>query len=197
MADQYDASWTRALMASSGIAWSATDKSGHMPEQWHEASAEGTPLARLQQLATHKHPDVRAAVARRPDCPIGLLATLAHDRSHDVRCAVASSPRMVLAVAQLLVRDKDSTVLKSLARNDALPLAILQELALSRREDVRHVASRRLDARVHGGDALHLHPDARRELFGSQEQPRELPAELRDRVQPTPPPDAFRPHRLA
>lgn len=197
MADQNDASWTRALMASSGIAWSASDNTGHMPEHWHEASAEGTPLARLQQLATNKHPDVRAAVARRPDCPIGLLATLAHDRSPDVRCAVAASPRMVLAVAQLLMRDKDSTVLKSLARNDALPLAILQELAMSRREDVRHVASRRLDARVHGGDALHLHPDAQRELFGSREQSRELPAELRDRVQPAAAPDAPRQPRLA
>lgn len=178
MEDDHDASWTRALMATSGITFSVSDAPAHLPAEWHEASAVGTPIARLQKLAMHRHPDVRAAVARRLDCPIGVLASLAHDRVTSVRCAVASNPRLVTAVAEQLMRDRDVAVLKSLARNDAVSLTILQALALSRKEDVRHVAARRLDARVHGGDAARLSPRDQAALAGQLEPPPGAPQHI-------------------
>lgn len=187
MTADHDDSWTRALMASSGIALGAGKQQTHPTSDEHEASAADTPLARLQRLAAHKDVSVRAAVARRHDCPIGLLAALAHDRAAEVRCAVAGNPRVVQAVAEHLAADRDAEVLKSLARNDRLPMSVLQRLALHRREEVRHVASRQLDARLHGQDATTINTAAAAELAGYQE-PRQaaIAPELRDRVAPAP-----------
>lgn len=171
-----DSSWTRALMASSGIAVGHDQTPRHESAEWHEASAAGTSLARLQKLATFRDESIRTLVARRVDCPIGLLATLAFDRSSDVRAGVAGNPRITEPVAEHLARDRDPKVVKALARNHAIDLALLQRLAVHRKEDVRRVASRNLDERVYGHDSNAVAP------VQSEVKQSALPAELRDRV---------------
>jgi hypothetical protein len=195
-----DMSWTRALMASSGIAIGHDPAVRHASPEWHEAADADTPLNRLQKLATCKESEVRTVVARRADCPMGILASLAFDHDSDVRAGVAGNPRITEAVSTHLARDRDAKVVKALARNHAIGLALLEGLALHKKDDVRRVASRNLDERIQGAeerggaeaDRL-LAPTA----GGGRSQ---MPLELRDRVEaqvewlPTPP-DAVSPQR--
>lgn len=174
MADFESASWTRALMASTGIAVGHESEHHHASAAWQEANAESTPIRRLQELAIDKDAEVRSSVARRADCPIGLQAALAHDRSQGVRCALAANEHLAAAVSEYLVRDRDSVVLKALARNAAVPEHVLAQLALHKREEVRRLAIRTLmqsDSRTRAAD-----PAASRSLPGS------MPFELQDKV---------------
>jgi hypothetical protein len=177
-----DTSWTRALMASSGIAIGHDQAVRHASPEWHEAADVDTPLNRLQKLATCKESEVRTVVARRADCPMGILASLAFDHDSDVRAGVAGNPRITDAVSSHLARDRDAKVVKALARNHAIGLALLERLALHKKDDVRRVASRNLDERIQGsaerGDTeveQLLEPTA----GGHRLQ---MPFELRDRV---------------
>lgn len=178
VADSSDGSWTRALMASSGISVGHRDMPAHASAELRAAADRSTPLARLQKLAVSGDEEVRAAVARRPDCPLGLLAALAHDRRADVRVAVAGNPRLTDAISHHLRGDRDARVLKALARNDVIAPDVLESLALHRKSEVRRVASREIDARWGTGDAP-----------ASAEKPAPgLPLELRDRVRSSPTP---------
>lgn len=175
-----DTSWTRALMASSGIAIGHDATVRHASPEWHEAAASDTPLHRLQKLATCKEGEVRVLVARRPDCPMGVLASLAFDHDSEVRAAVAGNPRITEAVAAHLARDRAAKVVKALARNHAIALGMLQGLAMHRKDDVRRVAVRNLDERVRGAGGQGGADDAlaiAQKAGGSQ-----MPLELRDRV---------------
>lgn len=173
MAGGDGSSWTRALMASSGVALAHDVGPRHASPEWLEASAPETPLARLQALAGCKEIAVREVVARRLDCPMGLLATLAHDARSEVRAGVAGNPRITQAVAEHLVGDKDPRVLKALSRNHEIPLQLVQRLAAHKKDDVRRVAVRQLHERME----LRA-PDLTQGAGG------DLPAELRDRVAP-------------
>jgi len=178
-----DTSWTRALMASSGIAIGHDATVRHASPEWHEAAASDTPLQRLQKLATCKEGEVRELIARRSDCPMGVLASLAFDHDSAVRAGVAGNPRITDAVAVHLARDRDAKVVKALARNHAIGLAMLEGLAMHKKDDVRRVASRNLDERVHGAEGRDATEDAavrahnRGGPCGSL-----MPLELRDRV---------------
>lgn len=178
-----DSSWTRALMASSGIAIGHDSTPRHASPEWYEAADADTPLHRLQKLATCKERDVRTVIARRADCAMGILATLAFDHDSDVRAGVAGNPRITEAVSTHLARDKDAKVVKALARNHAIDLALLQGLALHKKEDVRRVASRNLDERIHGVDGATTTDESRSlaPSFGQIERS-QMPFELRDRV---------------
>lgn len=188
MGDRQDSSWTRALMASSGIALGHEERPHHESAEWHEAAASDTPLGRLQKLAVSRESAVRYVVARRPDCPMGVLAALAYDSHADVRAGVAGNPRITEAVADHLARDRDATVVKVLARNHAIPLALLERLSLHRKEDVRRVAARHLDERVHGADGTTFVTGAAEALERPEENPAPaFPTELMDRVVPPEP----------
>lgn len=176
MAGGEGSSWTRALMASSGVALGHDDGPRHATPEWLEASDVDTPLARLQQLALCKEIAVREVIARRPDCPMGLLATLAHDSRSEVRAGAAGNPRIAQAVADHLAKDKDPRVVKALARNHAIPLELLQSLSLHKREEVRRVAGRQMSERLARGDTV--------SAFGAASPTNEMPVELRDRVAP-------------
>lgn len=176
-------SWTRALMASSGIAIGHDLTPRHASPEWYEATAADTTLHRVQKLAMCKQRDVRAAIARRIDCPMGVLASLAFDHDGDVRVAVAGNPRITEAVSAHLARDRDANVVKALARNHAIDLAMLQRLALHKKDDVRRVASRNLDERVHGSDGSGRSDESRSLAPSPGEVERStMPLELVDRV---------------
>ncbi len=195
-----DMSWTRALMASSGIAIGHDQGVRHASPEWHEATDADTPLNRLQKLATCKDSEVRTVVARRADCPMGLLASLAFDHDSDVRAGVAGNPRITEAVSTHLARDRDAKVVKALARNHAIGLALLERLTMHKKDDVRRVASRNLDERIQGSEERG-DTDAEQLLAPTAGGDRSrMPLELRDRVAaqvewlPTPP-DAVSPQR--
>ncbi len=176
MAGGDGSSWTRALMASSGVALGHDNGPRHASAEWVEASTQETPLRRLQELASCREIAVREVVARRPDCPMGLLATLAHDARSEVRAGVAGNPRITQAVAEHLVADKDPRVLKALSRNHAIPVGLVQRLASHKKDDVRRVALRQLQERMELGSAA-----------ASSTRGGDLPFELRDRVSPAAP----------
>lgn len=182
-----DSSWTRALMASSGISLGHDAMPRHASPAWHEASSSDTPLHRLQKLATSRERDVRAVIARRPDCPMGILASLAFDHDADIRVAVAGNSRITEAIATHLAKDRDVNVVKALARNHEIDVVLLQNLAKHRKEGVRRVASRNLDERTYGTGADHDRGDTRAagpdSFVGSSQN---MPLELRDRVQAHP-----------
>ncbi|MCB2412954.1 hypothetical protein LGT39_08855 [Demequina sp. TTPB684] len=77
-----------------------------------------TPRTELVQLAAHRDPLVKAAVASRRDCPLASMHALVHE----------SDPR----------------VLEALAANASAPRAVLERLASHRREAIRSLATRRL-----------------------------------------------------
>ncbi len=179
-----DTSWTRALMASSGIAIGQDSTPRHASPEWQEAADADTPMHRVQKLATCKERGVRAVIARRADCPMGVLASLAFDHDSYVRAGVAGNPRITEAVSSHLARDRDTNVVKALARNHAIDLALLQGLALHKKDDVRRVASRNLDERIHGADGTASTEESRSLAPGSREIDRsQMPLELRDRVE--------------
>lgn len=72
----------------------------------------------LVRLASHRKPEVRAAVAARRDCPLATMLNLVHD------------PHL--------------HVLESLALNPSAPRVVLEALASHRRENVRTLVARRL-----------------------------------------------------
>ncbi len=178
-----DTSWTRALMASSGIAIGHDTGVRHASAEWHEAMASDTPLDRLQKLATCREREVRTVIARRPDCPMGILASLAFDHDSGVRAAVAGNTRITQAISTHLAKDRDAKVVKALARNHAIDLELLHDLAVHKKDDVRRVASRNLDERIHdsegrrGGKLTARSEEVPDAIGGLQ-----LPWELRDRV---------------
>ena len=178
-----DTSWTRALMATAGIAIGHDSAPRHASPDWYEASDADTAMTRLQKLATCKDSEVRTVVARRQDCPMGILATLAFDHEADVRAAVAGNPRIAGAVAVHLAKDRDAKVVKALARNHVIDLPLLQTLALHRKEDIRRVASRNLDERIHGADGATVSDEGKTLSPQAPEADRAvMPHELRDRV---------------
>lgn len=56
----------------------------------------------LLSLAVHREPAVRAAVARRVDCPVGALISLGHDHRPEVLLALISNPRTPSSVVRNL-----------------------------------------------------------------------------------------------
>jgi len=56
----------------------------------------------LLSLAVHREPDVRAAVARRGDCPPGALISLGHDHRPEVLLALIGNPRTPSSVVRNL-----------------------------------------------------------------------------------------------
>ncbi|WP_084077264.1 hypothetical protein [Demequina sp. NBRC 110057] len=141
-----DGSWSRAYMASSGLAF-GSGRREESPEL-HLASGADLPRARVAELSKHRDVAVREAVARRLDCPFGVLAALAHDTRPLVRIAVASHPRAGRTVLEHLAGDRDPHVLKAVARNEHTPLDIVKGLEGHRREEVRHIARRMLAERA-------------------------------------------------
>lgn len=153
-----DGSWSRALMAASGIGGVPDPSSKEGSPAWHEASGADLAGSRFLELAHHRDPAVREALARRPDCPLGVLASLAHDSRPAVRVAVASNPSAKAVVLDNLARDRDPGVLKAVARNAATPRETLERLGTHRRQEVRRVAERALseadrEARPHSTSA--------------------------------------------
>ena len=141
-----EGSWSRAYMASSGLALNTRGRT--MSADLSLASAADLPRQRISGLAQHKDPAVREAVARRENCPFGVLAALAHDSRAQVRIAVAAHPRAGRTVLTHLAADRDPHVVKAVARNVEAPLDIVEKLAQHRREEVRHLAARMLEERA-------------------------------------------------
>ena len=56
----------------------------------------------LLSLAVHREPVVRAAVAKRPDCPAGALISLGHDHRPEVLLALIDNPRTPSSVVRNL-----------------------------------------------------------------------------------------------
>lgn len=69
----------------------------------------------LLSLSLHREPAVRAAVARRADCPAGALISLGHDHRPEVLLALISNPRT------------PSSVVRNLADHRAQQVAIAAE----------------------------------------------------------------------
>ena len=68
------------------------------------------PARPLRDLAQHSNQQVRAAVARHPQCPETLIAVLAGDTHAGTRGAAASSPASSTAVMRMLSSDPDNEV---------------------------------------------------------------------------------------
>jgi len=66
------------------------------------AKIEDVTSTELLSLAVHREPAVRAAVARRMDCPAGALISLGHDHRAEVLLAVISNPRTPSSVVRNL-----------------------------------------------------------------------------------------------
>ncbi|WP_156163821.1 hypothetical protein [Demequina maris] len=143
-----DDGWSRALMAASGVPVAGEARDDGLRAVVMEARADGLPRSRILELAQHREPAVREAVASRPDCPLGMQASLAHDRRTSVRVALAAGPGLAGAIAGVLAKDRELSVLKALARNSATPRHVLERLAAHRREDVARLAQRSLDGVV-------------------------------------------------
>lgn len=143
-----DGSWSRAYMAGSGL---SLQRRG-TPESPDRHIAEGADLTRerMVELASHRDPAVREAIARREDCPFGVLAALAHDSRPAVRGAVASHSRAGTTVLEFLAADRDAFVVKAVVRNPATDASILAGLSKHRREEVRHLVSK-VEAERAGG----------------------------------------------
>lgn len=141
-----DGSWSRAYMASSGLALSGRGRA-ESPEL-HLASGAELSREKVAALSQHRDTAVREAVARRLDCPFGVLAALAHDSRPLVRIAVASHPRAGRTVLEHLAGDRDPHVVKAVARNEHTPLDLVERLLGHRREEVRHIASRMVHERA-------------------------------------------------
>lgn len=90
----------------------------HTDDGLAQATDPLTARMELVQLASHRNPDVRGAVAARRDCPLATMLTLVHD----------SHPHVV----------------ESLARNPSAPRVVLEALTSHRRESVRTLVARRL-----------------------------------------------------
>ncbi|MDN4480855.1 hypothetical protein [Demequina muriae] len=169
-----DGSWSRALMAASGIGGVRDATSREGSPAWHEASGADLAGPRFLELAHHRDPAVREALARRPDCPMGVLASLAHDARPAVRAAAASNGRARAAILDNLARDRDPGVLKAVARNPATPRETLLRLCGHRRQEVRRVALRALT-------------DPERPPVSEGVATGDVPLELRDGAEPRPP----------
>lgn len=141
-----DGSWSRALLASWGLVMPHEEPPRtEVPELREAAGANLTP-DRFLELARHRNPQVREALARRGDCSAGVLAALAHDARAAVRLAVASHPRTPRPALVHLSRDRVPAVLKAVTRNAAVPPDLLERLGDHRREEVRRAAQRALAA---------------------------------------------------
>jgi hypothetical protein len=64
----------------------------------------------LSQLATHSHPDVRAAVTENSNTPKELVDVLARDESPDVRYIIAENARTPMHVLEMLCEDENPYV---------------------------------------------------------------------------------------
>jgi uncharacterized protein (DUF2336 family) len=60
----------------------------------------------LLSLAVHREPSVRAAIARRPDCPAGALISLSHDHRPEVLLALIDNPRTPSSVVRNLADNR-------------------------------------------------------------------------------------------
>lgn len=148
MSEAKDESWSRALMATSGMSV-GTGRATRVPSPGlHRAADPELSRNELHELAKSRDGATREAIAARHDCPLGVLISLAHDARADVRVAAAANECAAPAVLDHLARDRDAAVLKAVARNPATPLAIVEKLSFSRREDVRRVAAKELDRRT-------------------------------------------------
>ncbi|WP_062517601.1 hypothetical protein [Demequina gelatinilytica] len=145
-----DDGWSHALMAASGVPVAAGRRDDGVRALVNEARADGLDRARLAALGGHRAPEVREAIAARPDCPLAIQATLVHDRRASVRVALASSAGLAVAIAGALSHDREPSVLKALARNAGTPTPVLETLAAHRREDVARLARRSLEGAVLG-----------------------------------------------
>jgi len=58
--------------------------------------------AQMLSLAVHREPSVRAAVARRADCPASALVSLGHDYRPEVLLALIGNPRTPSSVVRNL-----------------------------------------------------------------------------------------------
>ncbi len=173
---QEERSWSRALMASTGVALDHDDRAGGPSHEWLEAGAADLARARLLQFAAHRDVGIRETIALRPDCPTGVLATLAFDDSRSVRRAVAANQRIAPAIAVELSRDRDQEVLRALARNPAVGEPVLRALAAHRRSEVRRTARRELEQRSAHAPSRPSDPQTPTSEL--------VPPELRDRWRP-------------
>ena len=64
-----------------------------------------TPREKLVALARSEQPQVRARVAKNPDCSSGLLARLAKDPDAEVRLSVEFNPKVSSILLKLLMED--------------------------------------------------------------------------------------------
>ena len=64
----------------------------------------------LLSLAVHREPAVRAAIARRNDCPAGALISLGHDHRPEVLLALISNPRTPSSVVRNLADHRTQQV---------------------------------------------------------------------------------------
>ena len=64
----------------------------------------------LLSLAVHREPAVRAAIARRTDCPAGALISLGHDHRPEVLLALITNPRTPSSVVRNLADHRSQLV---------------------------------------------------------------------------------------
>ncbi|WP_062380593.1 hypothetical protein [Demequina pelophila] len=112
-----------------------------------EAGRAGVTKERLTELGDSRNHLVRAAIARREDCPFGLMVRLVNDHHPEVRAALAGNTRLLGSVCEHLARDRSQDVLVALCGNPAAPLAVIDGLAMHRKRPVKAAAVEALEAR--------------------------------------------------
>lgn len=142
-----DGSWSRALLFSSGLGVARDEAKNQGPPEWREARGANLARTRFIELAQHRDPLVREALAGHPECPMGVLASLAHDHRAAVRVAAAANPRANRAILEHLARDRDVRVVKAVAHHTGTPVEVLKQLTGHRKSEVRRIAGRALDER--------------------------------------------------
>src|SRR5690554_802567 len=142
-----DGSWSRAFMVSSGLGVARDEAKKRGSPEWHEARGSNLARARFIELAHHREPEVREALASHPECPMGVLASLAHDHRAAVRVAAAANPRANRAILEQLAQDRDVRVVKAVAHHANAPLELVEQLTGHRKSGVRRVAVREANDR--------------------------------------------------
>ncbi|WP_084038472.1 hypothetical protein [Demequina sp. NBRC 110053] len=80
----------------------STSPAGPVSEELELVHDAGLASQDLLRLAVDRRPSVRAAVARRSDCPVAALMSLGHDRDPEVLRALIANPRTPASVIRAL-----------------------------------------------------------------------------------------------
>jgi len=94
------------------------------------------------QAAATGHPRVRAAMAKRPDCPTQLLRVLSQDSQAVVRASVVTNARCTPEILSALSQDASKRVRQMVASIPACPPEDLERLAHDKDVSVRQMVTK-------------------------------------------------------